>query len=398
MRTLRWLLSISLLAGCASLEPFDCTDLETEVRGVVKVKGGAPDRYIVVLKKSDGGAQLQADAVQQASASLASKFALSGVQTFDGMRVLSAGMDKKTARQVAMDPQVAFVQQEGTRSVTPLAATEDVGSWGLDRSDQRQLPLDGVYEPGATGAGVHVYVLDTGVDVSHAEFAGRIGEGFSSQPGGFGDDHGHGTHVAATVGGTEFGIAKEVVIHPVRVLRDGTGSDSAVIEGIEWATAHRQANGWPGVANMSLGGPGAPAIDAAVCRSLETGLAHAIAAGNDGGQACANSPARVGQAVTAGATARNDRRASFSNYGLCVDVFGPGVDIRSARRGSGSTILSGTSMASPHVAGALALCAERHPGSDPAALKACVVDNATPDVVRGPGTDSPNRLLYVQEE
>ena len=398
MRTLRWLLSISLLAGCASLEPFDCTDLETEVRGVVKVKGGAPDRYIVVLKKSDGGAQLQADAVQQASASLASKFALSGVQTFDGMRVLSAGMDRKTARQVAMDPQVAFVQQEGTRSVTPLAATEDVGSWGLDRSDQRQLPLDGVYEPGATGAGVHVYVLDTGVDVSHAEFAGRIGEGFSSQPGGFGDDHGHGTHVAATVGGTEFGIAKEVVIHPVRVLRDGTGSDSAVIEGIEWATAHRQANGWPGVANVSLGGPGAPAIDAAVCRSLETGLAHAIAAGNDGGQACANSPARVGQAVTAGATARNDRRASFSNYGLCVDVFGPGVDIRSARRGSGSTILSGTSMASPHVAGALALCAERHPGSDPAALKACVVDNATPDVVRGPGTDSPNRLLYVQEE
>ncbi|MEE8526043.1 MAG: S8 family peptidase [Thermoanaerobaculia bacterium] len=401
MRRLKWLLTVSLLAGCASLEPFDCADVASQLRGVVKVEGSTPERYIVVLKKDPGagsGAGPQVAATPEAAAALTSSFAISNVKTFGAMRVLSATMEKKTARQLAKDPMVAFVQEDGIKSVGPRAGTEDVSSWGLDRSDQRQLPLDDVYEPGATGAGVHVYVLDTGVDVSQAEFAGRIGEGFSSQPGGFGDDHGHGTHVAGTVGGTEFGIAKAVIIHPVRVLRNGTGNDSDVIEGIEWATANRQANGWPGVANMSLGGSVAPAIDTAVCRSLETGLAHAIAAGNDSGQACDKSPARVQQAVTAGATARNDRRASFSNYGLCVDVFGPGVDIRSARRGSGSQVFSGTSMASPHVAGVMALCAERHPGSDPAALKACVVDHATPGVVGSPGKDSPNLLLYAKED
>lgn len=403
MRMSKWLLSVSLLAGCASLEPFDCTDVENRLHGVVKVEGATPERYIVVLKKdpgagADGGPQVAAAATREATAALTSSFAITSVKSFGAMQVFSAGMEKKTAKQLAKDPQVAFVQEDGTKSVGPLAGTEEVSSWGLDRSDQRQLPLDDVYEPGATGAGVHVYVLDTGVDVSQAEFAGRIGEGFSSQPGGFGDDHGHGTHVAGTVGGTEFGIAKAVIIHPVRVLRNGSGNDSDVIEGIEWATANRQANGWPGIANMSLGGRAAPAIDAAVCRSLEAGLAHAIAAGNDSAQACDHSPARVEQAVTAGATARNDRRASFSNYGLCVDVFGPGVNIRSARRGSGSQVFSGTSMASPHVAGVMALCAERHPGADPAALKACVLDNATPGVVGNPGKDSPNLLLYAKED
>lgn len=189
-----------------------------------------------------------------------------------------------------------------------------------------------------------------------------------------------------------------MIIHPVRVLRYGEGNDSDVIAGIDWATAHKQANGWPAVINMSLGGNGSPALDIVVCRSLEAGVAHAVAAGNDTGQACVDSPARVLQAVGVGATNRADRRASFSNRGPCVDVFAPGVDIRSACRGSGEWVLSGTSMASPHVAGVLALCVERGHGGSAEELKRCVVESATPDVVAGLGEGSVNLLVYAGED
>jgi subtilisin family serine protease len=241
-------------------------------------------------------------------------------------------------------------------------------------------------------------VIDTGVDVDHPEFEGRIGEGFSATGGSFRDDNGHGTHVAGTIGGSEFGVAKEVVIHPVKVLRNGRGTDSDVIRGVDWVTGEVRENGWPAVANMSLGGPRSPALDLAVCNSIAAGVTYAVASGNENADACNSSPARIVQAIGTGASTRTDSRASFSNRGRCVDLFAPGQEITSARNGGGETTLSGTSMASPHAAGVAALCVERRPGSTPEQVRSCVIEHASPDKLAGIGAGSPNLLLYARED
>lgn len=362
---------------------FNCTQALTNVSGVVSSTKPIRDQYIVVFKDSSTAPEVITD-------KLIKKHGLTDYTSFKhGLRGFHGKMTPGKAKQLSDEPEVAFVEQDGRVDAI------EVASWGLDRVDQRSLPLDQNFNPSGTGQGIHVYIFDTGIDMQHEEFTGRIGEGFASVPGGCADDNGHGTHVSGTIGGTTFGIAKLVTIHPVRVLVNGSGATSGVITGLDWAVGHVQANGWPAVGNLSLGGPVSIALDLAICRGLAIGLQFGIAAGNASGLACSNSPARVWQAVTVGATTNTDQRASFSNYGPCLDVFAPGYGIISAKKGGGSALLSGTSMAAPHVTGGLALCKQKTPNAGAKDLAACIINSSTPDKVISAGTGSPNRLLYV---
>jgi subtilisin family serine protease len=301
-------------------------------------------------------------------------------------------MPAERARALADDPRVAYVEPD--QAVEAVGA-ESPATWGLDRVDQRNLPLDNTYNYNQTGAGVHAYVIDTGVRATHVEFAGRIGNGYTAVSDGNGtsDCNGHGTHVAGTIAGTTYGIAKQVTIHPVRVLScQGSGTTSGVIAGVDWVTQNHLS---PAVANMSLGGGASSALDTAVANSVNSGVSYAIAAGNSNTDACTTSPARVAAANTVGATTSTDARASFSNYGACLDLFAPGSSITSAWNTSDSATntISGTSMATPHVAGAIALYLQANPTASPAAVTQALVDNSTKGVVASPGSGSPNRLL-----
>jgi serine protease len=273
-------------------------------------------------------------------------------------------------------------------------------TWGLDRTDQRQLPLDGLYHYGQTGAGVNAYIIDTGIRLDHVDFTGRLIGGFDAitSGGNANDCNGHGTHVAGTTGGTTWGIAKGVKLSPIRVLDcQGSGSVSGVVAGVDWVTANHRK---PAVANMSLGGGASTALDDAVRASIAAGVTYAVAAGNGdfiGRQqpACNYSPARVREALTVGATTSSDAKTSWSNYGECVDLFAPGASITSAWHTSSTATntISGTSMASPHVAGVAALYLETNPGASAATVFAAVFDATTKNIVTNSSTAN-NHLLY----
>ena len=300
--------------------------------------------YIVMLKDSMSAGSV-GDATKRASAN--------GVKVdrkYTALKGYSAKLSAKQLEQVRQDPSVAYVEQDQkvTASTTQTGAT-----WGLDRIDQRNLPLNGTYTYTPTGAGVKAYIIDTGILTSHSQFSGRTAAGYSAINDGRGttDCNGHGTHVAGTVGGTTYGVAKGVTLIPVRVLDcAGSGTNAGVIAGMDWVTNNHSG---ASVANMSLGGGASTAVDSAIARMTSSGVTVAVAAGNENQNACNVSPARATSAITVGSTTSTDARSSFSNYGSCVDVFAPGSNITSAwyTSTSATNTISGTSMASPHVAG-----------------------------------------------
>jgi len=300
---------------------------------------------------------------------------------------------------------------EPDRTVTAVA-TQNNATWGLDRVDQPLLPLDNRFQyPDSGGQDVTVYVVDTGLRSTHSDFAGRVspGQNFVST-GGFlfgggsidpadtEDCNGHGTHVAGTAVGTTWGVAKQANIAPVRVLGcNGSGSNSGVIAGVDWVAGNHRK---PAVANLSLGGTNSTALDTAVRNAINAGVTMVVAAGNDNVNACNGSPNRVAEALTVGATTREDRRSSFSNYGACVDLFAPGSDITSAwyQSDTQTASLNGTSMAAPHAAGAAALYLAANPSASPSAVNLALVNDAVTGVIGNAGSQSPNRLLQITQQ
>lgn len=286
------------------------------------------------------------------------------------------------------DARVASIEED-QRIVS--TATQYNAPWGLDRIDQRS-GRDGSYTYTRNGSGVTAYIIDTGIDTAHADFGGRARNVFDAFGGNGADCNGHGTHVAGTVGGTTYGVAKGVQLRGVRVLDcQGSGSYSGIIAGFDWV---RQNAVKPAVANASLGGGYSSAMNNAATALANSGVHLAVAAGNDNQPACNYSPASAAGTITAAASDSSDRKASFSNYGGCADIYAPGVSITSARAGGGSTSMSGTSMASPHVSGVAALYKATYGDASSATVNTWLINNATANVIGGNVSGTPNRLLF----
>ncbi|MER6125478.1 S8 family serine peptidase [Streptomyces sp. NPDC001795] len=350
-----------------------------------------PNSYIVVLKPE------AAKADSPWGRALAARYSASVGHTYvkalNGYAVQATPAD---AKRFAADPSVASVVQNRTLHIDTTQTNPP--SWGLDRIDQKTLPLNGRYTyPDSAGQGVTAYIVDTGVRISHTDFGGRASYGydFVDNDNIAQDGNGHGTHVAGTVAGSSYGVAKKAKIVAIRVLdNNGTGTTDKVIAGIDWVAQHRSG---PSVVNMSLGGGADNALDTAVRNTIASGVPFAVAAGNSNTDASTVTPAHVTEAITVGATTSQDMRAGYSNYGSVLDLFAPGSGITSTWNTSdtATNVLSGTSMATPHVTGAVALYLADHPTATPAQVASALTGAASANVVFDPGPGSPNRLLNV---
>jgi subtilisin family serine protease len=305
----------------------------------------------------------------------------------------AANLNENKIDGLRRNPNVLSIEKDST---VVAETTQSSATWGLDRIDQRSLPRDNSYTYTFDGSGIHAYIIDTGIRLTHQEFTGRMGNGYDAvtSGGSASDCHGHGTHVAGTVAGTTYGVAKRATVHPVRVLNcSGSGTTSGVIAGIDWVRANATK---PAVVNMSLGGGASSALDTAVRNAIASGITFSIAAGNDNANACNYSPARVAEAITVGSTTSSDSRSSFSNYGTCLDLFAPGSSITSAWTSSDTSTntISGTSMAAPHTAGVAALILDESPSSSPAQVRDKMIAAVTTGKIVSVGSGSPNNLLY----
>ncbi len=354
-----------------------------------------PNNYIVVLDQDATGtagdfavAAAEADQVILRTSSGRVKHVFA-----HAINGFSAEMTEDDAIALSNDPRVRFVEED---SIMEIVVTQTNPTWGLDRIDEAALPLSGTYSYTSTGSGVNAYIIDTGIRITHTQFGGRASVAFDAVGDGRNgiDCNGHGTHVAGTVGGSTYGVAKSVRLFAVRVLScSGSGSTSGVIAGVDWVTGHHVS---PAVANMSLGGGASTALDTAVRNSITSGVTYAIAAGNSNANASNFSPARVGEAITVGSSTINDARSSFSNFGSVVDIFAPGSSITSAWSTSNTAIntISGTSMATPHVAGVAARILQNNRTASPATVRNTIVSTANLNRLTGIPSGTANRLLF----
>ncbi|MEV6242330.1 S8 family peptidase [Lentzea sp. NPDC051838] len=391
MARLRRHVAIAAAFGIASTAMWTPTAIAEQAvlpgAGAQAVEGS----YIVVLK----------DGARTPAAALASRYQGSVKHTYStalhGFSV--TGMSERQARRLAADPDVQFVERN---TVATIQETQSNPTWGLDRVDQASLPLNQKYTYPNTASNVTAYVLDTGIRKSHTDFEGRASDGydFIDNDAVAQDCQGHGTHVAGTVAGKTYGVAKKAKLVAVRVLDcNGSGPWDGIIRGIDWVTQNAKK---PAVVNMSLGGSGTnSSLENAVRRSIQAGVTYVLAGGNSGQDACNFTPARTPEAITVGASDRNDKRsiwtAGSSNYGKCLDIWAPGSDIVSASHSNdtGTRSMGGTSMASPHVAGAAALYLSANPNATPAQVRDALVNAATPNKLTDIKTGSPNLLLKV---
>ena len=351
-------------------------------------KDAIPGQYIVVMKDgvSTQSMNTAMDAVRQGKGNEV-------LHSYSVIPGFAAKLDAATLAALRSDPSVAYVEQD---KMVHLNVVQSGPRPGLDRIDQRNRPINGLYDDrNFQGAGVHAYVIDTGLRADHVEFTGRVGAGATAINDGRGtnDCQGHGTHVASTVAGTVTGVAKKAIVHPVRVLDcNGSGAISGIVAGVDFV----RTNGIrPAVANLSLGGGASATLDTSITNLFNSGVTPVVAAGNENQNACNVSPARAPAAITVGAVDDNDVRANFSNFGTCVDIFAPGVNVLGAGISSANAgvLLSGTSMASPHVAGVAAMFLSKSPGATPSQVTSAIINAATTGVVVNPN-GSPNRFLF----